>query len=144
VSPDSVYERVLQRCLKGELKIVNSGLPRRRKPLSTLLGEKYPCVECNDGTLYLFKRKELICLASILSTDEQDSLLLPMLIEVETNQPQAAAICGGNVEEKVLSKITGMTLTYRDGKFRLYRPQLALIRRELKTTTQYVFSPSIL
>ncbi len=142
--PDSAYERVLQTCLKGELKVVNSGLPKRRKLLSTLLGEKYPYVECNDGTPYLFKRKELICLAGMLSTDEQESLLLPIIIEVETNQPQAAAICGGNIEEKVLSKIIGMTLTYRDGKFRLYLPQLALIRKELKTTTQYVFSPSVL
>ena len=144
MSQDSVYEKVLQTCLAGELRVVNSGLPRRRKPLSVLLQEKYPCVECNDGSSYLFKKKELAYLAGMVSAGEQEKLLLPMLIEMEADQAEAAVICVGEVEEKVLSRILDMPLASRDGKLRIYRPQLALIRRELRTATQYVFSSSVI
>jgi len=29
------------------------------------------------------------------------------------------------------------------GRIRIYKPQLALLRKTLKTTTQYIFSPKI-
>ena len=137
------YERMLQECLKGELRLVNAGLPCNRKPLSDLLCEKYPHTVCNDGSTHFFKRKELEYLASMLNTGEQEALPLPMLIELGTNQAEAAIICEGEVEGKVVSKILNMPITPDQGRIRIYRPQLALLRKMLKTTTQYVFSPKI-
>lgn len=140
---DLVYEKMLQECLKGELRVVNAGLPQSRKPLSTLLHEEYPHVVCNDGSAHSFKRKELEYLASMIKTDEQEALLLPILIELGGDQAEAAIICKGKVEENIISKILNMAMMTEDGKIRIYRPQLALLRKVLKTTTQYVFSSKI-
>ena len=138
------YQRMLQECLRGELRVLNAHLPCEQKPLSDLLGEEYPNVVCNDGSTHLFKRKELEYLASMLDADEQEALLLPMLIEVNPGQGEMAIICRGGVEEKVISKILGMPVTPKQKRIMIYKPQLALIRKPLKTTTQYLFSPKIL
>ncbi len=135
------YQKMLQECLRGELRVLNAHLPCEQKLLSDLLGEEYPNVVCNDGSTHLFKRKELEYLASMLDTDEQEALLLPMLIEVNPGQGEMAIICRGKAEEKVISKILDMPVTIRQERIMLYKPQLALIRKPLKTTTQYLFTP---
>jgi uncharacterized protein (UPF0216 family) len=139
----SPYEKMLQNCLRGELRIVNSGLPQSQKRLSTLLDEKYPHVLCNDGSTHLFKRSELEYLANMLDTDEQKILPLPMLIELGANQAEAAVICEGKLEAKILSKALNMPVTCQERRIRIYKPQLALLRRKFKSTTVYVFSPKI-
>ena len=140
----SPYEKMLQDCLRGELRIVNTGLPQSQKRLSNLLDEKYPHVVCNDGSTHLFKKSELEYLASMIDTDEQKALPLPMLIELGANQAEAAIICEGKVEEKVISKALNMPVTCEGKRIRIYKPQLALLRRKFKTTTVYVFSPKII
>ncbi|GAI68262.1 unnamed protein product, partial [marine sediment metagenome] len=92
-------------------RVLNAHLPCEQKPLSDLLGEEYPNVVCNDGSTHLFKRKELEYLKSLLATDEQEALLLPMLIEVNSGQGEMAIICRGETEEKVVSKILDMPVT---------------------------------
>jgi len=139
----SPYERMLQECVRGELRIVNAGLPKSQERLSNLLNEKYPHVVCHDGSTHFFKKSELEYLASMLDTDEQKALPLPMLIELGANQAEAAIICEGEVEEKVISKALNMPVTCEQRRIRIYKPQLALLRRKLKTTTVYVFSPKI-
>jgi len=139
----SSYEKILQECLSVELRVVNSGLPRSQKPLSILLNEKHPHAVCNDGSTHFFKKNELQYLASMIDTDEREILLLPMLIELGPNQAEAAIICEGNVEEKVISQALNMTVTCEQRRIRVYKPQLALLRRKLKTTTVYIFSPKI-
>ena len=135
------YQRMLRECLRGELRVLNAHLPCEQKTLSDLLGEEYPNVVCNDGSTHLFKRKELEYLASMIDTDEQEALLLPILIEVNPGQGEMAIICQGEVEEKVISKILDMPVTPKQGRIVIYKPQLALLRKPLKTTTQYLFSP---
>jgi hypothetical protein len=146
-SGQSPYEKMLQDCLRGELRIVNTGLPQSQKRLSNLLEEKYPHVVCNDGSTHFFKRSELEYLASMIDTDEQKTLPLPMLIELGANQAEAAipilSGCEGKVEEKVISTALNMPVTCEEGRIRIYKPQLALLRRKFKTTTVYVFSPKI-
>ena len=143
-SGQSPYEKMLQDCLRGELRIVNTGLPQSQKRLSNLLEEKYPHVVCNDGSTHFFKRSELEYLASMIDSDEQKTLPLPMLIELGVNQAEAAIICEGKVEEKVISKALNMPVTCEERRIRIYKPQLALLRRKFKTTTVYVFSPKII
>lgn len=139
----SPYERMLQECVRGELRIVNAGLPKSQERLSNLLNEKYPNVVCHDGSTHSFKRSELEYLASMIDTDEQKALALPMLIELGPDQGEAAIICEGKVEEKTVSKVLGMPVTCEERRIRIYKPQLALLRRKLKTTTVYLFSPKI-
>jgi len=137
------YERLLQESLRGELRVVNAHLPSKQKPLSDLLGEEYPHVVCNDGSTHLFSRKELKYLASLIDTDEQKALLLPLLIEVDVGQGEMAVICPGEVVEKVMAKVLDMPITPRQKKITIYKPQLAIVRKVLKTTTQYLFPPKL-
>ena len=137
------YERMLQECLRGEFRLVNAGLPRNQKTLSSLLHEEYPNIACSDGSTHLFKRRELEYLASMVNATEQEALLLPMVIELRENQAEAAVICQGEMEEKVISKILDMPVTCEQGRIRIYKPQLALLRKILRTTTQYAFSPKV-
>ena len=139
----SPYDRVLQESVIGELRIVNAGLPRSQEWLSNLLKAEYPHVVCHDGSTHSFKKSELEYLGNIVDTDEQKTLALPMLIELGPNQGEAAIICGGKVEEKIISKVLGMPVICEERRIRIYKPQLALLRRKLKTTTVYVFSPRI-
>ncbi|HUV45457.1 MAG TPA: DUF61 family protein [Dehalococcoidia bacterium] len=143
----SPYEKMLQDCLRGELRLVNAGLPQSPKRLSDLLNEKYPYVICNDGSTHFFKKSELEYLASIIDAEEQKALLLPMLIALGAGQAEATipilSGCEGKVEEKIVSKVLNMPVTYDETRIRIYKPQLALLRRKLKTTTVYVFSPKI-
>lgn len=139
----SPYERVLQESVRGELRIVNAGLPKNQERLSNLLNEKYPDVVCHDGSTHSFKKSELEYLASMVDTEEQKTLELPMIIEVGPNQGEAAIICEGKTEEKIISKVLNMPVTCEQRRIRIYKPQLALLRRKLKTTTVYAFSPRI-
>ena len=138
---ESPYQRMLQECLRGELRVLNAHLPCEQKALSALLTDEYPNVVCHDGSTHLFKRRELEYLAGMLDTDEQAALLLPILIEANPGQDEMAIICRGKVEDKVTAKILDMPVTTKQKRIMLYKPQLALIRKSLKTTTQYLFAP---
>ncbi|MCD6452925.1 MAG: DUF61 family protein [Dehalococcoidales bacterium] len=137
------YERMLQECLKSELKVVNAHLPRQQKSLAELLTEEYPHLLCKDGSTHLFSRKELAYLASLLTADEQKRLLLPLLIEVGTGQGEMAIVCPNEVVTKVISGVLDMPVTVRQGRIVIYKPQLAVTRKRLRTTTQYLFSPRL-
>ena len=137
----SPYERLLQESLRGELRLANAGLPRSQGRLSNLLNEEYPHVVCHDGSTLTFKKSELEYLASIIDADEQKALALPMLIELGPNQGEAAIICEGEVEERIISKVLDMPVKCEERRIRIYKPQLAVLRKKLKTTTVYLFSP---
>ena len=141
---ESPYEKILQECLKGELGALNAHLPRHQKPLSDLLSEEYPYVVCHDGNTHLFKKKELQYLAGMLDTEEQKVLLLPMLIELGSSQDEAAVICEQGIKEKIVSEILNMPVTSKQGRVAIYKPQLGVLRKILKTTTQYIFSTKAL
>ncbi|MBL7125437.1 MAG: DUF61 family protein [Dehalococcoidales bacterium] len=137
------YDRILRECLKSELRVINAHLPSKQKPLSDLLSEEYPHVLCRDGSTHLFKRKELKYLADLLDAEEQKELSLPILIGVVAGVGEIVILCPGVVEEKVISKILDMPLTRGQKGIVIYKPQLAIIRKLLRTTTQYLFPPKL-
>ncbi len=142
---DSAYDKPLHGWLTGELRLVNTGLPKERCRLSELLHQEQPSVRCSDGSEQPFKRAELRLLAGLLEEEEQETLLLPILIEMTGNGTEAIVLCPSDVELKVLSSILGMRMNYeRPGRVRIYRPQLSLLRSRLRTTTQYAFSTRML
>ena len=137
-TPYEPYERILQESLKGELRVLSSYLPSEAKTLSDLLNEQYPHVKCNDGSIHLFKRKELDYLTTLIDTSEQKELLLPILIVIGAGD-EMVIMCRTPVESKVISRILDMPVTAKGNRITIYRPQLSLLRKKLKTTTQYLF-----
>lgn len=143
MAEEKPYDKLLQASLRGELRVMNAHLPRSQKSLSDLLIEEFPSVELNDGSTYLFKRKEIEYLAGILEPEEHKLLLLPMLIEFTSDQSEAAIIIRQGIEEKVITQVLNMPINKRKNKIIIYKPQLAILRKHLRSTTQYIFSPDI-
>ncbi len=135
------YGNLLQQCLDGEFRIVNSGLAKEQKTLRVLLNEIYPHVVSCDGNIYSFKKKELQYIASLISPEEEEELLLPIIIEIGNISSEAMILCQTKIELKIISKILGMKMVSKDNRINIYRPQLSLLRNKTKTTTQYMFLP---
>jgi uncharacterized protein (UPF0216 family) len=123
---------------------LNSQLPAAQKSLDELMNEESPSITLKDGILHLFKKKELEYLSDITDSTVWNNLLLPVIIEINPGEDKYSIVCRGEVEEKVFSAILGMPVTTRHHRIVIYKSQLAVIRRILKTTTQYLFSPKIL
>ena len=140
--PGEPYEVLLRESLKGELKVLNAHLPRKAKTLSELLNEEHPYVLCQDGSAHLIKKGELEYLADLLDAEEKDKLLLPILIRV-VSENEMEIICRSDVEEKVITSILKIPVTRKQGVITVYKHQISLLRRILKTTTQYVFSAKL-
>jgi len=138
---ESRYEQFLEAYLSTELRLVNSGLPRARRTLAELLLEVHPSVRRSDGSDHAFKRSELQFLSGMVQEAEAAELPLPILIELAGDEHEATVLCLSEIEIKVLSKILEMPLRYESpGRVRIYKPQLGVLRRKLRTTTQYAFS----
>jgi len=124
------------------MKVMNAHMPRRRRTLFDLQQETHPHVMCNDGNAHYFRKDELEKLASLLSEDEQRVLLLPIIMEVTSSKGEIIIRTKGGPEEKVFAAILGMPVTCRQQQITLFRPQLTVLRKTLKTTTQYMFTVS--
>jgi len=125
--------------LQNELRGVNAHAPKKQKTLRELLREAHPHVVCSDGSNHYFRRKELEYLSEMIYEPEQDFLLLPIIIEVSSHPRGVIVRSRKGIEARILSKILGMPLNVREDTIRLYRPQLSVVRKSLKTTSQYVF-----
>ncbi len=136
---DKERDEAIEGYLTDELKTVNAHLPRSRKTLAELMDEPYPYVLCNDGSEHHFRKKELRHLAELVSEEEQSLLLLPIILEVQSEQGDIVVHSKQGIEAKVLSAILDMPLVVRNMSLRIYRPQVQVLRSSLKTTTQYVF-----
>lgn len=123
------------RLLKKQILGLNRHLPRQRKSLKELLKEDRPHVVGADGTRHRFKNAELQQIAKIIPKNEQHLLKLPIYLEIES-QTSGVRI-SGKLELKIVREILGL----EDGgsQMYIYRPDMRIIRKELPTTTQFIF-----
>jgi uncharacterized protein (UPF0216 family) len=131
----------ISRYLRDEFKTFNAQLPRKRKVLTELLKEDHPHVICHDGSAHFFRREELGYLSELLDQEEQRSLWLPILFEVSLDQEGITIRSKEGIEAKIFSKILRMPVVHTEDLITIFRPQLSVVRKVLKTTTQYVFVP---
>ena len=137
------YQDTLLPYLSDELRVLNAHLPRNRVPLYQLLQQEHPHVTCNDGSRHILKRKELEYLSELLEIEEQKSLLLPMILEAIDDQSKIQILSEKGIEAKIMSAILDMPVKYENNRVTIFRPQLNMVRKVLKTTTQYAFSHGI-
>ena len=140
---EPVYNAILQEALKDELRLLNAHLPRERRTLFDALHDSHPHVVCSDGSAHMFKKKELRYLADMLGPEEQHELLLPILIKIHAGDNEMTILCRGDVERKVIVNILDMPLTATETGVTIYKQQLGVLRKKLRTTTQYIFSAGI-
>jgi uncharacterized protein (UPF0216 family) len=124
-----------ERLFKKQIFNLNRHLPGKRKTLEELLKEDRPHVLGADGTRHRFKWAELERIAKILPPEDHQRLKLPIYIEVESIS--SGAYTSGTLETLIVCSVLD-----QDGgsnEIFIYRPDLQILRKELPTTTQYVF-----
>jgi hypothetical protein len=124
-----------ERLLKKQIMVLNRHLPQRRKTLKELLGEERPHVLGNDGTRHRFKKKELDKIASFISPDKWGQLKLPLYIEISSEMN------GSRIKGKLECRVVCQILEKEDcsEEIYIYRADVKVVRRELPTTSQYIF-----
>jgi uncharacterized protein len=123
------------RLVKKQILSLNKHIPRQRKSLDILLIEERPHVVGADGTRQRFKKDELKKISEILDKSEYRILKLPIYIEIDSNA--SGSRISGLLENKVVCKV--LNLENCGNESYLYRHDIKMLRKELPTTTQYIF-----
>ncbi|MGB8232371.1 MAG: DUF61 family protein [Methanobacterium sp.] len=123
------------RLVKKQILSLNKHLPRQRKFLDELLLEKRPHVVGADGSRHRFKKDELKKLSEILDKSEHHLLKLPIYIEIDSNA--SGSRISGRFENKVICGV--LEIENCPNETYLYKPDIKILRKELPTTTQYIF-----
>jgi len=129
----------VDRVLKFELSRLNVHLPERRISLKEALESAKPQVAARDGSIHTFKRGELDLLAKTVPEADWERLHLPILIALDPKLGRGAARITGETEVRAIGQILGKKSTGEE--LLIYRPEVAVVRRKLPTTTQYFFVP---
>jgi hypothetical protein len=127
------------RILAKQLKMMNRHLAEKKKDLKSLLEDENPKLSLRDGTQHSLDKDELKKLAEIIPKDMHSQLLLPIYIELSSGKyGKGTARISGKAECMVVSAI--LDKKYGGDELFIYRPEIKKLRKELPTTTQYMFS----
>ncbi len=123
------------------LQTLNRHLPAKRRNLKELLLEERPNIKNLDGSTHSFDKKELERLASVIPEYEYDKLRLPIYLEMSSAMERGTIKISGRIECMVINTVL------HEGEKReekasmiIYYPHLRNIRKELPTTTQFMFT----
>ena len=123
------------RLVKKQILSLNKHLPRKRKFLDELLLEERPHVVGGDNSRHRFKREELRRISEIIGESEHHLLRLPIYIEIDSNA--SGSRISGRLENKVICNV--LKIKDCNAERYLYRKDIKILRKELPTTTQYIF-----
>ncbi|MCZ7393064.1 MAG: DUF61 family protein [Candidatus Methanoperedens sp.] len=128
------------------LQTLNRHLPKKRRTLKELLLEDIPDIKNLDGSTHSFDKKELEKLASIVPEWEHDKLRLPIYLEMSSSMERGTIKISGRLECRIINRVLHedekpekRSLEEQDS-MTIYYPHLPKIRKELSTTTQYMFT----
>ena len=109
----------------------------KRKSLKELLNEEKPHVIIN-GKRHRIKKRELTLLKEL---NASENLKIPIVLEIDAAYESGTVKVEGKEEVKIVSKILGREINIFEEEdiIYIYKPELRILRRELPTTTTYVF-----
>ena len=128
------------------IQTLNRPLPAKRRTLKELLLEEKPSIKNLDGSTHSFDKKELEKLASMVPEWEHDRLRLPIYLEMSSSMERGTIRISGRIECRVINRILqeGRAPEERRAEEKdsmiIYYPHLAKIRKELSTSTQFMFT----
>ncbi len=126
------------------LQTLNRHLPKRRKTLKELIEEDKPSIKNMDGSTHSFDKKELKKVASMIPEWEHDKLRLPIYLEMSSSMERGTIKITGRIECRMINRILheGEKPESKEEKdsMTIYYPHLPKIRKELSTTTQFMFT----
>lgn len=123
------------------LQALNRHLPVKRLTLKELLSEAKPGIKSMDGSTHSFDKKELERLASVIPEYEHDRLRLPIYLEMSSSMERGAIKISGRIECMVINTVLHEGEKREDkASMIIYYPHLRKVRKELPTTTQFMFT----
>lgn len=135
-------DQLLKTLWKKEVERLNDHLPKELKTLEELLKEREPSVKAKDGSELVFDRKELELIAKTLPKDMHRLVKLPIILMRRMDLGAGVfSISGGKAEALLIHKLLNEGCEAEPPTpFYVYKPQVALLRRKLRTTTVIGFS----
>lgn len=127
-----------EKFIERELARLNLHLPAKKISLKDALSMEKPMVVTREGGIHSFDRAELEFLAGLLSEEERERLKLPILIILDPKLGRGAARVSESCERKIIGKILEKEINEETV---IYRPEVAIIRKKLPTTSQHLFVP---
>ncbi len=104
-----------------ELRRLNEGLPRARRPLSDLLKEDSPAYKNASGESVRLDREEIEEFSKLVPPNRKGEVRLPLIIMKEASLKRGTYRIEGNAEE---TKAVGAALRKaKEGQF-LFRPEV--------------------
>lgn len=127
------------RILSKHVRALNRHLAKRRVDLRSLLKEEEPKIVLRDGSEHVFKREELEKLASLLPGYLHKRLRLPVYIELSSGKYGSGT---GRVSGELECRVVRGVLDKGDNgdELFIYMPEIRKLRKELPTTTDYMFT----
>ena len=126
-----------ERVIAKLIETMNSHLPRKRVSLKELLLMDSPHVECRDGSKHYFEDDELKFISGIIPEYMHERFFLPIILEMTTYMGSTVVVVRDRLHQEVIRAI--LEIPEREGDLMIYLPEVRKIRRELPTTTQYMF-----
>ncbi|MBI5253809.1 MAG: DUF61 family protein [Euryarchaeota archaeon] len=124
--------------ISKQLEMLNRHLAVAKRDLESLLKEEKPRIALRDGSTHSFRKEELEKISRILPRELHPRLMLPIYIELSDKYGKGTARISGSSECKVVAHVLGREAP--GDEFFVYRPELKKLRKELPTTTQYMFT----
>jgi hypothetical protein len=127
--------------ISKQVQMLNRHLAIARRDLESLLREEKPKITLKDGSTHSFRKEELEKIGRILPHELHSKLMLPIYIELSDKYGGGTARISGKSECKVIAHVLGKKM--QGDELFIYKPELKQLRRELPTTTQYMFTLSL-
>jgi uncharacterized protein (UPF0216 family) len=114
-------ERLSKTFWEVELKKLNDGLPRVKRPLAVLLREEHPSYKNLNNEEVSFDKKELMEVARLVPQEKMDQINLPFVIIKESGSKKGVYVIQGNESERtILNSVLKKT---KDDRF-VYLPEI--------------------
>jgi uncharacterized protein (UPF0216 family) len=95
-------ERLSKTFWEVELKKLNDGLPKVRKPIIELLREERPSYKNLSNEEIFLDKKELVEIASLIPHEKMDQISLPFIIIKESGSKKGVYVIQGNESERCI------------------------------------------
>jgi uncharacterized protein (UPF0216 family) len=137
--PENKLEKLFGRMIREEVRRLNEHLPKKRKSLKTLLEEKTPSVQTQDGRTIFMNKKELEKFAEIVPIHLQNKIELPIVIQRRFDLGKSIyTVMGNKLEEFTLKRALELadhdfSEYEEEDSFNIFKPYLSELMRMFHT-----------
>jgi uncharacterized protein (UPF0216 family) len=129
-------ERLSKTFWEVELRKLNDGLPRVKRPLAVLLREEHPSYKNLSNEEVSLDKKELMEIARLVPQEKMDQINLPFVIIKESGSKKGVYVIQGNESERtILNSVLKKT---KDNQF-VYLPEILELSKKYPSLIVFGF-----